>query len=182
MILDFDLDWTQILVMVILPLALTYIFSAFVGLERQNVGKAAGLSAHVLVAMGAAGIAVMQHLMFLEQIDLQNGGLTITPEQQRMIGQVITGIGFIGAGVIIKDQANVVKGITTAATLWYVAMLGIILGSGYIVLGTIMGLFIVLFIVTRDLHRGFNPLRGKPFQKPRKSRKTITEKEVKNEL
>ena len=78
-------DLTQILVMVLLPLALTYIFSAFVGLERQNVGKAAGLSAHVLVAMGAAGIAVMQHLMFDYQIGLQQGGLTITPEQQRRV-------------------------------------------------------------------------------------------------
>ena len=46
-----------------------------------------------------------------------------------MIAQVVTGIGFIGAGVIIKDQTNVVKGITTAATIWFTAMVGLIFGK-----------------------------------------------------
>lgn len=168
MILDFDLSFNEILIMVILPLGLSYIIAAFVGLERQNVGKAAGLSAHVLVAMGAAGIAIMQRLMFLNQIDLQST-ITIDPEGQRVIAQVITGIGFIGAGVIIKDQTNVVKGITTAATLWFVAMIGLILGSGYILVGSILGVFIMVFIAIRDIHRGFNPFRGKPFHKKKET-------------
>ncbi|MBN2300783.1 MAG: MgtC/SapB family protein [Acholeplasmataceae bacterium] len=170
--LEMELDLIDLLVKVLLPLAMTFGIASFVGLERQNVGKAAGLSAHVLVAMGAAGIAVMQRLMFEYQILLQGGGLLIDPEQQRIIAQVITGIGFIGAGVIIKDPSNVVKGITTAATLWFVAMIGLILGSGYILIGTILGIFIMVFIAIRDLSRGFNPLRGKPFQKPKKPKES----------
>lgn len=169
MILDFNFSIQEVLVMILLPMFLTFLISSFVGLERQNVGKAAGLSAHLLVAMGATGIAIMQRLMFEYQIGLQNGGLIIDPEGQRIIAQVITGIGFIGAGVIIKDQTNVVKGITTAATLWFVAMIGLILGSGYILIGSILGVFIMGFIAIRDMHRGFNPFRGKPFKKKKET-------------
>ncbi|MBU0476363.1 MAG: MgtC/SapB family protein [Bacteroidetes bacterium] len=169
MILDFKMSIQEILIKIILPMSLTFLISSFVGLERQNVGKAAGLSAHLLVAMGATGIAIMQRLMFEYQITLQGGGLSIDPEGQRVIAQVITGIGFIGAGVIIKDQTNVVKGITTAATLWFVAMVGLILGSGYILVGSILGVFIMVFIAIRDMHRGFNPLRGKPFKKKKET-------------
>jgi len=173
MILDSSLTFTEILIKILLPLAITFLIASFVGLERQNVGKAAGLSAHVLVAMGAGGIAIMQRLMFEYQIYLQGTGILIDPEGQRVIAQVITGIGFVGAGVIIKDQTNVVKGITTAATLWLMAMIGLILGSGYILVGTILGLFITIFIAIRDLHRGFNPFKGKPFNKIKNKKDTV---------
>ena len=175
MILDLNLTLTEILVKVILPLFITFFVAAFVGLERQNVGKAAGFSSHILVAMAAAGIAIMQRLMFEYQIDLQATGVVIDPQGQRVIAQVITGIGFIGAGVIMKDQANVIKGITTAATIWFVVMIGLILGSGYIVIGTILGLFVVVFILTRDITRGFNPLRP---QEPLKKRLKNTHEEI----
>src|SRR5690554_6058474 len=156
MILDLNLGLDEILLKIILPLFLTYLVSAFVGLERQNVGKAAGLSSHILVAMGSAGIAIMQRLMFEQQLVLAGQGVNIDPEQQRVIAQVVTGIGFVGAGVIIKDQANVVKGITTAATIWVTAMVGLILGSGYILVGSILGLYMVILILVRDIVRGFN--------------------------
>jgi len=161
MILDFNLSFQEILLKVLLPLVITFLVAAFVGLERQNVGKAAGLSSHILVAMGSAGIAIMQRLMFEHQIFLQSTGITIDPEGQRVIAQVITGIGFVGAGVIIKDQSHVVKGITTAATIWFTAMIGLILGSGYILVGGLLGLFVVIFILLRDISRGFNPLKPK---------------------
>jgi len=158
MIMDLNLGLDGLLMKVLIPLVLTFLFASFVGLERQNVGKAAGLSSHILVAMGAAAIAIMQRLMFEHQLDLQ-ANYNIDPEGQRVIAQVVTGIGFVGAGVIIKDQANVVKGITTAATLWVTAMIGLILGSGYLIVGSILGLFVVIFILSRDFKRGFNPLK-----------------------
>jgi len=169
MILDSHLTLIELLLKVMLPLALTFIFSSFVGLERQNVGKAAGLSSHILVGMGAAGIAIMQRLMFENQILLQATGINVDPEGQRVIAQVVTGIGFIGAGVIIKNQANIVKGITTAATIWITAMIGLILGSGYVIVGSVLGVFVVIFILSRDLSRGFNPL------KPRSGKDVRTE-------
>lgn len=163
MILDLGLSFQEVLLKILLPLFLTYIISAFVGFERQNVGKAAGLSSHILVALGSAGIAIMQRLMFEQQILLAQGGLNIDPEQQRVIAQVVTGIGFVGAGVIIKDQAHVVRGITTAATIWVTAMVGLILGSGYILVGSILGFSMVLLVLIRDIYRGFNPF--KPYHK-----------------
>lgn len=165
MILDMDLSFYEILMKIMLPLLIAGVISTFVGLERQNVGKAAGLSSHILVAMGSAGIAIMQRLMFENQIEMQANGVLIDPEGQRVIAQVITGIGFIGAGVIIKDASQVVRGITTAATIWFTAMVGLILGSGYILVGSILGVFVIIFILWRDLSRGFNPLRPKPKDK-----------------
>jgi putative Mg2+ transporter-C (MgtC) family protein len=165
MILDMDLSFYEILMKIMLPLLISGIIATFVGLERQNVGKAAGLSSHILVAMGSAGIAIMQRLMFENQIEMQANGILIDPEGQRVIAQVITGIGFIGAGVIIKDASQVVRGITTAATIWFTAMVGLILGSGYILVGSILGVFVIVFILWRDLSRGFNPLRPKPKDK-----------------
>jgi putative Mg2+ transporter-C (MgtC) family protein len=165
MILDMDLSFYEILMKIMLPLLIAGIIATFVGLERQNVGKAAGLSSHILVAMGSAGIAIMQRLMFENQIEMQANGILIDPEGQRVIAQVITGIGFIGAGVIIKDASQVVRGITTAATIWFTAMVGLILGSGYILVGSILGVFVIVFILWRDLSRGFNPLRPKPKDK-----------------
>ena len=67
-------------------------------------------------------------------------------------------IGFIGAGVILKSN-GAIKGITTATTIWSCAIMGIILGSGYILLGTIVGIFITVFIFLRDFLRGFNPFK-----------------------
>ena len=131
MILDADITLLELLLKIMLPLIIAGVVGAFVGIERQNVGKAAGLSSHVLVAVASTGIAIMQRLMFEYQLDLAALGVAIDPEGQRVIAQVVTGIGFIGAGVIIKDQTNVVKGITTAATIWVSAALGSLAGLGF---------------------------------------------------
>lgn len=151
---DLSLSFEQIIFMILIPIVLTYIFTGFVGLERQNVGKAAGLSSHVLVGIGATGIAILQRLMF----EYQMAEAFTNPEGQRIIAQVVTGIGFIGAGAILKDRAHI-RGITTAATLWYSAMVGLVLGSGYLILGSILGVFMVSLIIIRDFSRGFNPFK-----------------------
>lgn len=148
-------DFTNLFFTVLLPLGLILIISGLIGLERQNVGKAAGLSAHILVGLSATGIAIMQVMMYY-----QAGGATNPDaEGQRVIAQVVTGVGFIGAGVILKDSKNTIRGITTAATIWSVAMIGIILGSGRIILGSILGLTIILFMFVRDFKRGINPFK-----------------------
>lgn len=158
-ILDGDLGLMDYLMKMVVPLAMTFVIAGLIGLERQNVGKAAGISSHILVAMGASAIAIMQRLMFENEMALVMSGIQMDPQGQRVIAQVVTGIGFVGAGVIIKDSSNVVKGITTASTIWSTAMLGLILGSGYLILGTILGLFLVAFIALRDYSRGFSPFK-----------------------
>jgi putative Mg2+ transporter-C (MgtC) family protein len=158
-IMDGNYGFMDYLMKMVVPLAMTFMLAGLVGLERQNVGKAAGISSHILVAMGAAAIAIMQRLMFEYEINLIQSGVAVDAQAQRVIAQVVTGVGFVGAGVIIKDSSNVVKGITTASTIWSTAMLGLILGSGYLILGTILGLFLVAFILLRDYSRGFSPFR-----------------------
>lgn len=144
---------------IIIPLVLTFLFAGFIGLERQNMGKAAGISAHILVALSSASLAIMQRLMMMYEQSLSDGAF----QGQRIIAQVVTGIGFIGAGVIMKDKFTV-KGLTTAATIWTTAMIGLVLGSGYLIIGGILGLVVSLFILIRDLNRGINPFR--PYKAP----------------
>lgn len=149
------LTWEEWLYVIILPLAIVFAVTFYIGLERQNVGKAAGISAHVLVGLGALMISLVQRIMYYDQI---NAG--VDPEGQRVIAQVVSGIGFIGAGVIMKDNKSIIHGITTAATLWFSALLGIVCGSGHLWEGAFFGLFVIIFITIRDLKRGFNPLRA----------------------
>ena len=152
-IVDWDTTWKVI----ILPFIITIIVSSMIGFERQNVGKAAGLTSHMFVALAACGVAVMQRLMFEDTVKTVMEGVSIEASPTRLIAQVITGIGFVGAGVILKDSTNVIKGITTAATIFSVAMVGLIIGSGYLLVGGILAGVIIVFLYSRDLSRRFNP-------------------------
>lgn len=134
-------------------LAMTFVFSWLVGFERQNIGKDAGISAHVLVATSACAIAILQRLLFAEEGS--------SGENQRLIAQLLTGMGFIGAGVIMKSGTHI-KGLTTAATLWFCAITGIIIGSEFWILGISMGGFAVVFMYSRDIIRGVNPFKRHP--------------------
>lgn len=155
---DLELNLTDIALKILLPLGVTFFITYVIGFERQKIGKAAGISAHTLVAFASAAIAILQRLIYEHEILLATQGIPVDPQSQRIIAQVLTGIGFIGAGVIMKEHGSI-KGITTATTIWSSAIIGIILGSGYILLGSIVGVFIMLFIVFRDFSRGFNPFK-----------------------
>lgn len=154
-ILDLNIDVEKLFFVVLLPLILTSLVAYFIGFERQKIGKAAGISSHMLVAFASAAIAIMQRLLY--EYEIQTLGMQEV-QTQRIIAQVLTGIGFIGAGVILKEKGSI-KGITTATTIWSSAIIGLIFGSGFLVLGSVVGLFIVVFIFSRDLVRGFNPFK-----------------------
>ena len=154
-ILDLNIDFEKLFFVVLLPLILTSLVAYFIGFERQKIGKAAGISSHMLVAFASAAIAIMQRLLY--EYEIQTLGMQEV-QTQRIIAQVLTGIGFIGAGVILKEKGSI-KGITTATTIWSSAIIGLIFGSGFLVLGSVVGLFIVIFIFSRDLVRGFNPFK-----------------------
>lgn len=170
LIKDFEVfsSFSELLMIVLLPLAISFIISSYIGLERQNVGKAAGVSAHVLVAIAATGIAILQRMIFDMQMEHTMEGVAARPEAQRLIAQVIAGVGFIGAGVILKDSHQMIRGITTASTIWATAIIGIILGSGYIFLGTTIGVILVTFMTVRNILRGMNPLEKEKAAKERK--------------
>jgi putative Mg2+ transporter-C (MgtC) family protein len=154
-ILDSNITLEQLFYIILLPLFLTSVIAYFIGFERQKIGKAAGISSHMLVAFASAAIAIMQRLLY--EYEMNYLGIQEV-QTQRIIAQVLTGIGFIGAGVILKEKGSI-RGITTATTIWSSAIIGLIFGSGFLVLGVIVGVTIFLFIFLRDLARGFNPFR-----------------------
>ena len=115
------------------------IFSAaflggLIGLEREWRAKEAGLRTHFLVALGSALFMIVSAYGFS---DVHMDGMTSRWDVSRVAAQVVSGIGFIGAGTIIFRKAeNIVSGLTTAAGLWVTAAIGLACGGGMYVLAT----------------------------------------------
>jgi putative Mg2+ transporter-C (MgtC) family protein len=110
------LHWGEALLRLVLAAAL----GAAVGIERELREREAGLRTHLLVALGSA----------LFTIAGAYGFHTLRTDPTRVAAQIVTGIGFLGAGAIIRQGLSV-RGLTTAATLWVVAAIGIAAGAGY---------------------------------------------------
>lgn len=105
-------------------LLLATLLSGLIGFERESRGRAAGLRTHILVCIGSALAMLTSIYMF----DIYRGVATVDPT--RIAAQVITGVGFLGAGTILRSGATV-KGLTTAASLWAVAGIGLAVGCGF---------------------------------------------------
>lgn len=121
---------------VALRLACAMLVGALIGLEREFTHRPAGLRTHILVALGACAVSVTGEMLFSYY-----SALGAMPDPARLSAQVITGVGFLGAGTIMKEGVNV-KGLTTAASVWAVACLGIASGFGYYALALLGMLFI----------------------------------------
>ena len=119
-----------------------------IGLERQIHHKIAGLRTHTLVALGSA-------VFVLLSIEMTQGG---QGDATRIIGQIVTGIGFLGAGVIIHQGVSV-HGLTTAATVWCSSAIGCIAAAGYYAETAICVAFVVF--VNFFLHRVDNFIERK---------------------
>ncbi|MDD5097576.1 MAG: MgtC/SapB family protein [Candidatus Omnitrophica bacterium] len=105
-------------------LVLTLVLSGLVGLERQVHRRDAGLRTHILVALGSCLIMLTSLYVF----DIYKDMVSLDPS--RIAAGVITGIGFLGAGTIIREPSGV-RGLTTAASLWVVAGVGLAVGCGF---------------------------------------------------
>jgi len=110
----------------LLGLLMAAIFGALIGAERQLSGKAAGLRTNILICLGAAVYTIVSSEMGGGQSD------SIT----RIAAQIVSGIGFLGAGAIIQDRGGI-HGLTTAATIWLVASIGMACGAGFYLLALI---------------------------------------------
>ena len=123
-------------------LLLTVLLSGLVGLERQVHRRDAGLRTHILVALGAALIMLTSLYVF----DIYKDKVAMDPV--RIAAGVVTGIGFLGAGTIIREPDGV-KGLTTAASLWVVSGIGLAVGCGFIKVAlytTILVLIVLHFL------------------------------------
>ncbi len=111
-------------------LLIAAILGGFIGWERERRGRPAGLRTHLLVCVGVTLMMLVSEHIFVNYQGYNNDSvLRIDPA--RIAAQVITGIGFLGAGTIIRFRASV-RGLTTAASLWVVAGIGLAVGSGFI--------------------------------------------------
>ena len=124
----------------IIRLLVATALGAVIGLDREYRTKAAGFRTHVLVALGSALFMIISVHGF---DDLPKDQMTLRMDPARIAAQVVTGIGFIGAGTIIF-QKNVVKGLTTAAGLWVTAAVGMACGVGMYVLAIVSTLLVLI--------------------------------------
>lgn len=128
-----------------LRLAVALLLGSAIGFERQWNQKMAGLRTNALVALGACGFVVLS-------------GLVGQGDPTRVAAQVVSGIGFLGAGIILRDGINV-HGLNTAATLWCSAMVGTIAGAGHFAASTLASAFVVgTNLLLRPLVRRINRL------------------------
>lgn len=133
---------------VCLRLGLAAVLGGLVGLERDIHGRAAGLRTHLLVSLGSAVFMVLSSFVAASG---RGGGFMADPG--RIAAQVIAGIGFLGAGVIIKERATV-RGLTTSACLWLVAAVGMAAGAGYPVVAVLTtALALVGLILLKSFER-----------------------------
>ena len=112
--------------MIMLRLTLAFVLGGLVGWERERMNQAAGLRTHMLVAAGAAAFTVASVYGFDD--------LGTVRDPARLAAQIVTGIGFIGAGVIFQGRRQI-RGLTTAASIWIVAAIGVMAGLGMIWVG-----------------------------------------------
>ena len=104
---------------------------ALIGLERERTRRAAGIRTHALVALGSALLTASTILFMRDE------GSTGAGEAVRIAAGIVTGVGFIGAGTILTSQGRV-RGLTTAATVWVTAGIGITAGYGYLLLAALV--------------------------------------------
>lgn len=113
---------------VIIRLVIAFALGGLIGYQREKAERPAGFRTHVLVALGAAVFTLISIAPF--------SGSPGTADPSRIASQVVVGIGFIGAGAIIQ-QGDIIMGLTTAASLWVTAAIGVAAGGGYYILAAV---------------------------------------------
>jgi putative Mg2+ transporter-C (MgtC) family protein len=136
---EFSFDLSVFIFDIIIPCVLAMIFGGLIGIQRERHERPAGFRTHTLVCLGATVFTLVSYLGFVSFTGL---------DASRIAAGVVTGIGFIGAGVIFR-QGPLVKGVTTAASIWIVAAIGVSLGVKLYYLAVIAAIlgFLILSIL-----------------------------------
>lgn len=136
-----------------IKLLLAALAGGLVGFERETHGRPAGLRTNLLVAVGSCVMVIVSEAFYLKY-GMYDAETTLRLDPSRIAAQIVTGIGFIGAGVILKEGASV-RGLTTAASLWTVAGLGMAIGMGFYSLGVIAT---ILVLVSLNFLKKLDPM------------------------
>lgn len=143
---------------IILRIFLSVIIGGAIGYEREKKNRSAGLRTHALVCIGACVVSLIQEELMLRTIAFSkiypDLAILMKGDMGRYGAQVISGIGFLGAGSIMKGK-NKITGLTTAATLWVTASIGISIGWGMYFISIISAIIVVIVLAT------FNKLKNR---------------------
>ena len=120
---------------IILRLLLATALGAIIGFQRERAGKPAGLRTHVLISLGAAVFTVASIY-----------GFGAASDPARIAAGVLLGVGFLGAGVILRTGEGIVAGLTTAATIWVVASIGLAAGAGMYLVAAVATVLILIVL------------------------------------
>ncbi len=140
------LGWGGELLLIALELICATLFSGVIGYERESHGHAAGLRTHILVSIGAC-------LIMIVSVNAPAFRSFATRDPARLGAQVVSGIGFLGAGTIIQNGTDI-KGLTTAATIWLCGGIGLACGSAYFsgaIIATIVSLITLVLLVNLEI-------------------------------
>lgn len=148
------MDWNNLLEQVndenvnvvgaVFKMLLSMVLGAMVGLERRHKGQIAGMRTFALICMGATLAMLVSIYIPQEYLGLKNG------DPGRIAAQVISGIGFLGAGAIIQMKGSV-RGLTTAAGMWMTASIGLAVGAGMYLVASVASLLIILVLTLLEL-------------------------------
>ncbi|OPZ69268.1 MAG: putative Mg(2+) transport ATPase [Firmicutes bacterium ADurb.Bin467] len=134
------MDWQTTLLRIGIAIAV----STLIGVEREYKGRPAGMRTHVLVCLGACIVALIEASFMAEISKVSDGRVSYS--FGRVTAQVITGVGFLGAGTIFTARKKI-AGLTTAASLWNAACLGLAIGYGYYLIALVGGVFVLGVLV-----------------------------------
>jgi putative Mg2+ transporter-C (MgtC) family protein len=132
----------------VLRLALAALLGAAIGVEREWRDRTAGLRTHMLVCLGSAVFTIVSAYGFSDWYASipANQRSTLISDPTRIAAQIVTGIGFLGAGAIFRSEDGV-RGLTTAASLWMMAAIGLATGAGYYVLAISTTVLMLLILI-----------------------------------
>lgn len=117
-------------VQIILRVLLAFVVGVLIGFDREKSGKVAGIRTQMLVCVGSALLSAIS-IYLAAEYNRSVGDGNFRADPARLMAQIVSGIGFLGAGVILKNGGNKVIGVTTAATIWTTAAVGIGIGAGF---------------------------------------------------
>lgn len=137
---------------IIIRLLIAAVLGGVVGIERERREWAAGLRTHMLVSLGSALIMIVSAFGFTDALQASN----VTLDPSRVAAQVVSGIGFLGAGTILFLRQETIRGLTTAASLWTVAAVGLAVGGGlYVPAVSATLIILVILAVLKPLEQRF---------------------------
>ncbi len=149
-------------VTVLLRLTLATVIAGIIGFNREQNSHPAGMRTHILVCIGACVIAMIQQEIAAQAVEFATGHHdiyeVIRADPARLIAQVVSGIGFLGAGTIIVTRHNI-SGLTTAASLWAVAGIGLAIGMGYYPIAIVSSVFVFLVLTILKRAIRITPIR-----------------------